>query len=150
MKKDDHGELKEFLSVGEMSKRSGVAISAIHFYESKGLLRAFRNPQNQRRYARGFLRILSFIKTAQLLGFSLEQIQEMLSKFPVKDKPTEADWQKLARRWQHDLDEKIRMLSKIRKQLDSCIGCGCLSLKDCPLRNENDRLGNKGPGAHLI
>ena len=150
MKKITKSELKPLLSVGEMSKRSGVAISAIHFYESKGLLTAFRNSQNQRQYPRGFLRILSFIKTAQVLGFSLEQIQEMFSEFPTKDKPTEIDWNRLAKRWQKELDEKIRVLNKIRRQLDLCIGCGCLSLRDCPLRNHDDNLAKKGPGAHLI
>lgn len=148
MEKND--DLKQFLSVGELSKRSGVAVSAIHFYESKGLLRSTRNASNHRKYSRGYLRILSFVKTAQLLGFSLEQIQDMFSEFPEKGKPSEADWKRLAKRWQRDLDERIKQLTKIRKQLDSCIGCGCLSLKDCPLRNENDRLAKKGPGAHFL
>lgn len=143
-------DFKPYLSVGELSKRSGVAISALHFYESKGLLKSVRSPSNHRKYPRGYLRILSFVKTAQLLGFSLEQIQDMFSEFPEKERPSEADWQRLAKRWQRDLDERIKQLTKIRKQLDSCIGCGCLSLKDCPLRNENDRLAKKGPGAHLI
>ncbi|WP_374074467.1 redox-sensitive transcriptional activator SoxR [Bdellovibrio bacteriovorus] len=150
MKKCEDSEVKQVLSVGELAKRSGVAISAIHFYEAKGLLFAFRNEQNQRQYPRGMLRILSLLKVAQKLGFSLEEIQNMFKSFPTKHKPTEADWQRLSKLWRAELDSRIKLLERLRNQLDRCIGCGCLSMKDCPLRNQNDKLARRGAGAHLL
>lgn len=150
MKINDEFDTKPILSVGEIARRSGVAISAIHFYEEKGLIGSFRNGQNQRQYPRGILRVVSLIKAAQFIGFSLEEIQDMLKDLPIEEKPTETHWKKLAKRWEKELDRKIASLTKIKEQLNSCIGCGCLSQKDCPLRNQNDILGKKGPGAHLI
>lgn len=139
----------EILSVGELATRSGVAISALHFYETKGLIYSFRNAQNQRQYPRGMLRIVSLIKVAQTLGFSLESIQEMFKSMP-NQKPGEDDWKKLSRKWKAELDAKIQTMNKLRDQLDRCIGCGCLSLSDCPLRNADDKLAKKGSGAHLL
>jgi MerR family redox-sensitive transcriptional activator SoxR len=140
----------EFLSVGEVSARSGVAISALHFYETKGLIEAIRNKQNQRRYPRGVLRIISLIKVAQKLGFSLEEILDMFKVLPQGERPTEKDWEKLSKGWRVALDAKIKTMERLRDQLERCIGCGCLSLKDCPLRNNNDKLAKKGAGAHLL
>lgn len=148
--RDDELDIKSFLSVGEISERSGVPISALHFYEEKGLIAAVRNKQNQRRYPKGMLRIISLIKVAQTLGFSLEEISGMLKVLPEQDRPTEKDWEKLSKHWKGILNEKIKTMEKLRDQLDRCIGCGCLSLKDCPLRNKDDKLAKKGPGAHLL
>lgn len=141
---------KEILSVGELSARSGVTISALHFYETKGLIKSWRNNQNQRQYPRGMLRIVSLIKVAQTLGFSLESIQEMFKNMPDDERPGEDDWKRLSKKWKTELDKKIQLINKLRDQLDRCIGCGCLSLKDCPLRNADDKLSKKGAGAHLL
>lgn len=151
MKKDLKScELKEFLSVGEVAARSGVAISALHFYETKGFIVSLRNEQNQRRYPRGMLRIISFIKVAQNLGFSLEEIHQMLKTLPDQKKPSDQDWQILSKKWKQELALKIKKMTRLKDQLDKCIGCGCLSLKECPLRNPDDKLAKKGAGAHLI
>lgn len=141
---------KDLLSVGEVAARSGVAISALHFYEKKGLITPMRNSQNQRVYPRGMLRIISLLKVAQRLGFSLEEIQKMFESLPQKEKPSEKDWKSLSRLWKAELNKKIELMTKLRDQLDKCIGCGCLSLKDCPLRNQDDKLSVKGPGAQLL
>ena len=141
---------EDLLSVGEVSARSGVAISALHFYEKKGLISPRRNAQNQRLYPRGMLRVISLLKVAQKLGFSLEQIQEMFEGLPQREKPSEKDWKDLSRSWKKELTTKIELLIKIRDQLDKCIGCGCLSMKDCPLRNKDDKLSKKGHGAQLL
>ncbi len=146
----ESSSLKRFISVGELATRSGVAISAIHFYESKGLIMSFRNSGNQRRYPRGVLRLVSIIKVAQRLGFSLEQIKENFSSFPTDHPPTSTDWSKLAKNWEKHLNDQIQLLMSLKSQLNSCIGCGCLSLKDCPLRNPKDKLAKKGPGAHFL
>lgn len=138
------------LTVGELSRRSGVAVSAIHFYESKGLLHSVRNAGNQRRFSRRELRILALIKVAQRLGFSLEEIKDTFRDLPQKRTPTKADWQKISRAWKSALQARIDLAMSMRDQLNLCIGCGCLSLKDCPLRNPDDELGSRGPGPHLL
>lgn len=145
-----HLNEKDVLSVGELSVRSGVAVSALHFYETKGLIKSFRNRQNQRQYPRGILRIVSLIKVAQTLGFSLEAILEMFTNIPGDERPDEDDWKRLSKKWKAELDKKIQLMNKLRDQLDRCIGCGCLSLKDCPLRNPDDKLSRKGSGPHLL
>lgn len=141
---------KQILSVGEMAKRSGLAVSAIHFYEKKGLISSVRNEQNQRQFHRGVLRVISLIKVAQRLGFSLEQIQGMFRDLPKDSEPTAADRRRFARRWQQDLDEKMSLIKRLKNQLDKCIGCGCLSMKECPLRNPEDKLASKGAGPHYL
>lgn len=138
------------LSVGELSKRSGVAISAIHFYESKGLIPSWRNSGNQRRFPRGVLRIISLIKVAQYLGLSLDEIKDSFKQLPNNRAPTFDDWKKLSVKWEKELNKKINNLILLKDQLNKCIGCGCLSIEDCPLRNPDDKLASKGPGAHFI
>lgn len=143
--------VSDLLSVGEISARSGVSISALHFYERKGLIKAIRNSQNQRRYPRGILRVISLIKVGQNIGHSLEEIKELLKNLPTTDeKPSERDWRRISSAWKKKLVERIKLLTKLNDQLDSCIGCGCLSLKECPLRNNNDELANRGSGPHLL
>ena len=117
------------LSVGEVAKRSGVAVSTLHFYETKGLIRSLRTGGNQRRYPRGVLRRVAVIKVAQRTGIPLASIQAALARLPEGRAPTAEDWADLSRAWRAELDERIRRLSQLRDQMDDCIGCGCLSLK---------------------
>ncbi len=138
------------LSVGDVAARSGVAVSAIHFYEAKGLISSWRNTGNQRRYAREVLRRVSIIKVAQRLGIPLASIKEALDSLPKGRTPTDKDWRKLSARWQAELDARIARLTELRDHLTGCIGCGCLSMKDCPLRNPDDELAEQGPGPHLL
>lgn len=139
-----------FLSVGELSRRSGVAVSAIHFYESKGLLRSTRSGSNHRLFSRRELRILALIKVAQRLGFSLEEIQLAFKDLPKDRVPTKSDWENISRSWKTALEEKIALAVRMNDQLNSCIGCGCLSLTDCPLRNPEDECGKSGAGPRLL
>ncbi len=138
------------LTVGELAARSGVAVSAIHFYETKGLLLSWRNRGNQRRYPREALRRVAVVKVAQRLGLPLTAIKDALDALPKGRTPTERDWRRLSARWQADLDGRIERLTRLRDQLTGCIGCGCLSLQSCPLRNPCDALGRGGCGARLI
>jgi MerR family transcriptional regulator, redox-sensitive transcriptional activator SoxR len=138
------------LTVGEVAARSGVAVSALHFYERNGLIRSWRNAGNQRRYARDVLRRVAVIKVAQRTGLPLASIREALSTLPEGRTPTAADWKRLSKAWRHELDARIARLQRLRDQLDGCIGCGCLSLKQCPLRNPGDRFGERGPGANTL
>ncbi|MDG9671479.1 redox-sensitive transcriptional activator SoxR [Hahella sp. CR1] len=138
------------LSVGEVAKRSGVAVSTLHFYESKGLLKSSRNSGNQRRYPRGVLRRVAIIKVAQRTGVPLSAIKEALSTLPEGRAPSAADWRRLSEQWKQVLNDRIRKLTQLRDQLDDCIGCGCLSMEDCPLRNPWDELAAQGPGPRLL
>jgi MerR family redox-sensitive transcriptional activator SoxR len=138
------------LSVGEVAERSGVAVSTLHFYESKGLIKSRRNPGNQRRYPREVLRRVAVIKVAQRTGIPLASIHEALTTLPEGRTPTATDWRKLSARWKAELDERIARLTQLRDQLSGCIGCGCLSIKDCPLRNPWDALSAQGPGPRLL
>jgi MerR family transcriptional regulator, redox-sensitive transcriptional activator SoxR len=138
------------LAVGELATRSGVAVSAIHFYESKGLIRSWRTPGNQRRYPRLVLRRVAVIKVAQRVGISLSAIRTALNSLPKGRTPTEKDWAALSARWRADLDDRILRLTKLRNELTNCIGCGCLSLDSCPLYNPGDRLSREGPGPRLL
>ncbi|MBU0748286.1 MAG: redox-sensitive transcriptional activator SoxR [Gammaproteobacteria bacterium] len=154
MKHDDSAgdgaiDLTADLSVGEVARRSGLAVSALHFYESRGLLASVRNAGNQRRYPRSVLRRVAVIKVAQRMGVPLAAIAQALQALPSGRTPTVADWRRLSQRWREDLDERIRTLTALRDQLDGCIGCGCLSLKVCPLRNAQDTLAQQGPGPHF-
>ena len=137
------------MSVGQVAKRAEVNISTLHFYEEKGLIQSWRNAGNQRRYDRSILRRVVVIKTAQQLGMSLQEIAQALSHLPRDHAPTEEEWRTMADRWKIQLDERIERLLTLRNNLDECIGCGCLSIKKCKLRNPQDILANSGNGAVL-
>lgn len=143
----EHG--KE-LSVGEVAERSGVAVSTLHFYEAKGLIGSWRSRGNQRRYPREVLRRIAVIRVAQRLGIPLARIKEALGTLPAGRTPTAEDWARLSASWRAELDERIRTLTRLRDELDGCIGCGCLSMKACPLRNPWDVLSEQGPGPRLL
>jgi MerR family transcriptional regulator, redox-sensitive transcriptional activator SoxR len=134
------------LSVGQVAARSGVSVSALHFYESQGLIESRRTPGNQRRYPRHVLRRVAFIRASQRVGIPLRQIRAALQLLPDGRTPTRRDWEKLSTAWRHDLDERIMHLEALRDRLTGCIGCGCLSLGLCKLMNPDDALGNDGPG----
>ena len=138
------------LTVGELASRSGVAVSAIHFYERKGLISAWRTRGNQRRYERAALRRLAVIKVAQMLGIPLAEIRARLAALPADRTPNKADWSRLAADWRAELDQRIAQLTGLRDRLDGCIGCGCLSVEQCPLRNPGDALAARGPGPHHL
>ncbi|MFV8380116.1 redox-sensitive transcriptional activator SoxR [Corynebacterium hindlerae] len=136
------------LSVGEVAARAGVAPSAVRFYESKGLIASHRNAGNQRRFKRSVLRRVAFIKVAQNVRLSLDDIAQALAELPHGEAvPTKADWQRLSESWRPRLDLQIERLKRLRDYLDSCIGCGCLSLESCSLYNPEDRLQHVGTGA---
>ena len=138
------------LSVGEVAKRSGIAVSAVHFYERKGLIAGWRSGGNQRRYERAALRRIAIIKVAQQLGSPLAEIKRRFAELPSDRTPNKADWSHIAAGWRLDLDRRIAQLSRLRDRLDGCIGCGCLSVDACPLRNPGDALAASGPGAHYL
>ncbi|QPC42863.1 redox-sensitive transcriptional activator SoxR [Kaustia mangrovi] len=138
------------LTVGEVAHRSGVAVSALHFYEARGLIRSWRTEGNQRRYGRDVLRRVAVIKVAQRVGIPLSEIGEALAALPEGRTPTAADWEAMSARWRADLDARIGRLTALRDRLDGCIGCGCLSFRDCPLRNPGDVLSEEGPGPRLL
>jgi MerR family redox-sensitive transcriptional activator SoxR len=143
---DPHG----FLSVGELAQRSGVPVSTLHFYERQGLIQSLRTSGNQRRYFRAVLRWVAIIKVAQQVGIPLALIKATLEQLPRGRPPTAEDWQAMAEGWRQELDRRIRGLTQLRDQLGDCIGCGCLSIHTCPLRNPNDALAECGPGPRLL
>jgi MerR family redox-sensitive transcriptional activator SoxR len=138
------------LSIGELAKRTGMSVSAIRFYESRGLVRAVRTAGNQRRFLRADIRRLSFAQIAQRLGLSLGEIEAELATLPQGRAPTRADWQGISRRIRGRLQERIEMLNRTRELLDGCIGCGCLSLAKCRLYNPADRAARAGPGPRFL
>lgn len=138
------------LGVGEVAKRSGIAVSAIHFYETKGLISSIRSAGNQRRYTPGVLRYLAIVKVAQRAGISLDEILKVLGPYRPGIKPSAKLWRSVAERWRDSLNERILRLQRLRDEMDGCIGCGCLSLKDCPLRNPDDVLGRQGAGPMIL
>ena len=138
------------LTVGEVARRSGVAVSTLHFYERKGLIAPWRSRGNQRRYERATLRRIAIIKVAQQLGVSLAEVGARLAALPGDRTPGKADWARLAAGWRVDLDRRIVQLARLRDNLDGCIGCGCLSVESCPLRNPGDELADEGPGPHYL
>ncbi|MEU4219593.1 redox-sensitive transcriptional activator SoxR [Actinoplanes sp. NPDC026623] len=140
----------ELLTIGDMAVRSGVAQSALRYYEREGLIRATRTGGNQRRYERHELRRIAFIRIAQQVGVSLEEIREALAALPENRTPTKADWARLSARWRRKLDDRITMMERLRDQLTGCIGCGCLSLQRCRLINPDDRLARRGEGPQMI
>ena len=138
------------LTIGEVAARSGVATSALRFYEAQGLLTASRTSGNQRRYARSVLRRLALIQAGRAAGISLERIRAALDTLPSARTPTRRDWERLSRAWRNDLEEQIATLTAIRDRLTTCIGCGCLSIDACGLLNPGDDAGELGPGAHYL
>jgi len=140
----------ELLTIGDMAARSGVAQSALRFYEREGLISSTRTGGNQRRYERHELRRVAFIRIAQQVGVSLEEIREALAELPEKRTPTKADWARLSARWRRKLEERITLMERLRDQLTGCIGCGCLSLQRCKLINPEDRLAARGKGPQML
>ncbi|HZC15674.1 MAG TPA: redox-sensitive transcriptional activator SoxR [Caulobacteraceae bacterium] len=138
------------LSIGELARRTGLAVSAIRFYEARGLVRALRSSGNQRRFPRSDIRRLSFALIAQRLGLSLSEIEAELATLPQGRSPTRADWETISARVRGVLDAKIAMLEKTRDLLDGCIGCGCLSLDRCALYNPGDRAARAGAGPRFL
>ncbi len=142
--------LPEWLTVGEVAARSGMASSALRFYEARGLISAERTQGNQRRFHRSVLRRIAVIRAGQALGLTLEAIAEALGSLPGRRTPTAGDWARLATSWRSDLDQRIESLTRLRDDLRGCIGCGCLSLDACALLNANDRAAGRGPGARYL
>jgi len=138
------------LGVGEVARRSGIAVSTLHFYETRGLVSSERSTGNQRRYRRDVLRRIAFVRTAQTLGISLAEIADALRQLPEQRAPTKADWARLSSHWHAALDRRIADLQALRDELQGCIGCGCLSLRACRLYNPQDRLSRLGPGAQRL
>lgn len=141
---------KTMLSVGKLADRCGVKISTIHYYEEKGLIFSQRNTGNQRRYTKDILRRVSVIKAAQKVGISLENIRLALETLTNNRTPDVKDWEVLASQWKKELNTKIKYLKNLRDSLTGCFGCGCLSLKNCPIYNEDDRLGKIGVGPVIL
>jgi MerR family redox-sensitive transcriptional activator SoxR len=138
------------LTIGELSARSGVAPSALRYYEDQGLIESERTPGNQRRYRRMALRRVAFIRSAQRVGLTLEEIAAALATLPEGRTPTKADWSRLSREWRPRIDAQIERLERLRAKLDGCIGCGCLSLRTCSLNNPDDEVAARGPGAVFL
>ncbi|WP_086827808.1 redox-sensitive transcriptional activator SoxR [Allokutzneria sp. NRRL B-24872] len=139
-----------WLTIGDVAARSGVPHTSLRFYEDKGLIVSERTAGNQRRYARSVLRRLAFIRSAQRVGLTLEDVRDALATLPDNRTPTKADWARLSKAWDKELEIRIDALHRLRERLASCIGCGCLSLKACGLYNENDEQAQYGPGAHKL
>ena len=140
----------ETLAIGDLAARSGVAASALRYYETEGLIRSTRTGGNQRRYQRSELRRVAFIRIAQQVGLSLEEIREALATLPENRTPTKADWSRLSGRWRTRLDERIALMERLRDRLTGCIGCGCLSLQRCSLINPDDVLSAEGSGPRRL
>lgn len=143
-------ELPRQLTIGEVAARSGMATSAIRFYESRGLIHSIRTSGNQRRYARAVIRRVAIIRAAQSVGLTLTEIAHALSKLPDGRTPAKKDWERLSSSWRKRLNQQITDLERLRDQLSSCIGCGCLSLKSCALFNTGDRAAARGPGPRYL
>jgi MerR family transcriptional regulator, redox-sensitive transcriptional activator SoxR len=141
---------EELLTIGEIAQRSGLATSAIRYYERIGLIRAERTPGNQRRYRRDVLRRIAFVRIAQRVGLTLEEIVDSLSDLPIDKAPTSHDWERMTRGWRDRIDERIGILEALRGGLTACIGCGCLSLRTCSLANPGDDAGRTGAGPRFL
>jgi MerR family redox-sensitive transcriptional activator SoxR len=137
-------------TVGRVAERCGVKVSSLHYYEEKGLIKSWRNAGNQRRYKADVMRRISIIKAAQKVGVSLDAIKKAFAELPNNRTPSVKDWEKLSTHWRDELNSRISYLEKLRDSMSSCIGCGCLSLKKCPLYNENDQLAKEGSGAVIL
>jgi MerR family redox-sensitive transcriptional activator SoxR len=138
------------LTVGQVAERSGVAVSALHFYEARGLISSRRTPGNQRRYPREVIRRVAFIRASQSVGIPLARIKAALDRLPDRRTPTRRDWERLSAAWRGELDDQITRLQRLRDNLSGCIGCGCLSLDLCKLMNPGDILGGQGPGPRKL
>jgi MerR family redox-sensitive transcriptional activator SoxR len=138
------------LTIGALSERTGVATSALRYYEAEGLLHADRSDGGQRRYARDAIRRVSFIRVAQQVGLTLEEIRDALASLPENRTPNQRDWERLSNSWRPRLDAQIAMLERLRDRLDGCIGCGCLTLKVCALFNPHDQAGERGAGPRYL
>lgn len=138
---------REALTIGQLSQRSGVASSALRYYDDLGLISSNRSAGNQRRYGQHMLRRVAFIRSAQRVGLTLDEVGEALATLPSGRTPTKADWSRLSRSWRPRIDTQIERLERLRDKLDSCIGCGCLSLRTCALHNPGDEVSPRGPGA---
>ncbi len=147
---DSHVTKDDVISIGQLSARTGVAVSALRFYEDKSLIRSIRTNGNQRRFLRSDIRRVSFVLIAQKLGLSLTEIEEQLAALPQGRTPSVLDWRQLSQRMRAAIDEKITLLTRTRAKLDDCIGCGCLSLDKCQLYNKDDRMGRTGTGPRMV
>ena len=140
----------DVISIGDLARRTGLSLSAIRFYEAKGLIEPFRSSGGQRRYLRSDIRRLSFIRIAQIMGLSIDGIAAELARLPHGRTPNAADWRRISVAMRAMLDEKIATIERIRDRLDGCIGCGCLSLQKCALYNADDKVAARGPGPRLV
>lgn len=142
--------VEEFLTIGAVAERTGVAASALRYYDREGLITSERSDGGQRRFHREVLRRVAFIRTAQRVGLSLDEIREALASLPDGRTPTKADWERLSASWRPRLDEQIAVLERLRDRLTSCIGCGCLSLRTCALQNPGDVVAARGSGPRFL
>ncbi len=142
--------LPDYISIGDLAARSGVSTSALRFYEARGMIQASRSEGNQRRYTRYTLRRVAFIRAAQRVGLTLDAIAAALANLPSDRAPAKTDWARLTRAWRPRLDARIREMERLRDELTSCIGCGCLSLRTCRLLNAGDVSALEGPGSYLL
>lgn len=140
----------DLLSIGQLAARTGMSVSAIRFYETRGLIAPMRNAGRQRRFLRSDIRRISFVQIAQQIGFTIEEIRDLLASLPQGRTPTLKDWDSISRGFRRELDQRIAAMTRMRDNLDSCIGCGCLSLKKCQLYNPADRVRRHGPGPRLL
>ena len=140
----------QVMSIGDLAERTGLAVSAIRFYETKGLVTPARNTGGQRRYLRSDIRRLSFVQIAQQLGFSIEDIRSALATLPASRTPTQKDWERISTNFHEELEERIARMTRLRDYLTGCIGCGCLSMQKCALVNPADGLKKFGPGARAV
>jgi MerR family redox-sensitive transcriptional activator SoxR len=140
----------QVMTIGDLAERTGLTVSAIRFYETKGLVTPARNAGGQRRYLRSDIRRLSFVQVSQQLGFSIDEIRSALATLPQGRTPTQKDWERISRDFRDQLDERIARLTRLRDYLSGCIGCGCLSMKKCVLVNPEDGLKKFGPGARAV
>jgi MerR family redox-sensitive transcriptional activator SoxR len=138
------------LSVGELAARSGVTVSALHFFERQGLISSRRTAGNQRRYRRDALRRVAFVRIAQRVGIPLKEVAAILALLPDNRTPTRQDWARVSQCWQEELDRRMRHLQQLRDDFTGCVGCGCMSIDRCPLINPQDELGRQGPGPRRL
>ena len=142
--------LSDHLSIGDVAERTGVAVSAVRYYEREGLVTSRRTDGGQRRFHRDVLRRLAFVRVAQRVGLTLDEIRDALATLPDARTPTKADWERLSRAWRPQLDQQIAVLERLREDLTSCIGCGCLSLRACALYNRDDAAATLGSGPRYL
>jgi len=140
----------KLIAIGELARRTGLSVSAIRFYEARGLVRPLRNSGGQRRFARADIRRLSFVLIAQQLGFPLARVRAELDRLPLDRSPSRADWERISRDFRGEIETRIAGLTRLRDRLDGCIGCGCLSLDTCALYNPDDRAGRQGAGPRYL